>query len=477
MADGLALRSPRGRGVLVATVLASGMAFLDGTVVNVALPTLGRELGASMSGLQWVVDAYLLTLSALLLLGGSLGDVLGRKRMFLAGTVAFAATSALCGLAPSLPFLAVTRALQGAAAALLVPGSLAILKSSIRREDQDAAVGAWAGLSGVTTAAGPLLGGWLVEALSWRAIFFLNLPLALAAASAGNRCVRTEQRAARTALDWTGGALAAICLAGLVFALIEGPAHGWPLGASLSGALGLAALAAFVAWERRAPEPMLPLSLFRRRQFAAVNLTTLTLYFGLSGALFLVVLGLQHGLGYGPLGSSLALLPISAIMLVLSPLAGRLARAIGYRAPMTVGPVCAGAGLALIAWIGLSGRGLASLAPGVMLFSLGLGLTVAPLTSAAMTGVEDRDAGIATAVNNAVARVAGLLGVAVLPGLGGVSVAMSGEPFLRSVRAALFAAAAVCVAGGLVALVGVPSRRALAGEGALPSRGPGQGPT
>jgi EmrB/QacA subfamily drug resistance transporter len=471
----IALRSARGRGILAATVLASGMAFLDATVVNVALPTVGRELGASVAGLQWIVDAYALTLSAFVLLGGTLGDVLGRRRVFIAGTLSFAATSAMCAVAPTLPALCAARALQGVAAALLVPGSLAILKSSLRPDDQDRAVGAWAGLSGVTTAAGPLLGGWLVEALSWRAIFVLNLPLAVLAAWVARRCLPAERGSEREALDWRGAALAALALGGIVYALIEGPARGWPRGALVCSALGAGALAAFVGWEWRAPHPMLPLALFRRRQFTAANLTTFALYFALSAALFLVVLGLQHGLGYGPLGSSLVLLPLAAIMLVLSPAAGRLAHAVGYRLPMTVGPLGAGAGLVLVGAVGIPARSLAPLVVGIAVFALGLGLTVAPLTAAVMTGVEERDAGIASGVNNAVARVAGLLGVAILPGLGGVSVAESGESFLRSIRAALLATAAVAVAGGLVAWVGLARRAPRGGDPDRPGGG-GQAP-
>jgi EmrB/QacA subfamily drug resistance transporter len=461
-AEGVPLRSRRGRGILGATALASGMAFVDATVVNVAAPALGRALGASVSGLQWVVDAYLLTLSAFLLLGGSLGDVFGRKRVFLAGVSAFAATSALCALAPTLATLVAARALQGAAAALLVPGSLAILRSSVRAEDQDAAVGAWAGLSGVTTAAGPLLGGWLVEALSWRAIFFLNLPLAAAAVWAGSRCVPAHRAPSRGTLDWTGAALAAVSLGGVVYALIEGPEHAWPGRARGYGALGIVALLAFVAWERRARSPMLPLALFRRRQFTAANLTTLAVYFALSAALFLVMLGLQQGLGYGPLRASLVLLPLSLVMLVVSPLAGRVAHRVGYRAPMTLGPICAGAGLAIVAQAGLAGP-VAPLLAGVVVFALGVGSTVAPLTSAVMTGVEERDAGIASGVNNAVARIAGLLGVALVPSVGGVSVAASGDAFLRSVRAALLATAVACAAGGLVSWIGLPRRTRVQG--------------
>jgi MFS family permease len=308
------------------------------------------------------------------------------------------------------------------------------------------------------TAVGPLAGGWLVETLSWRSIFFLNLPLALVAVVIGNRCLQRAGARARASLDWVGAALCAVSLGGFVYALIEGPPQGWPRPAWLSGVLGAVALATFVVWERHAARPMLPLALFRRRQFSAANLTTLMMYFGLSGAMFLVVLGLQQGLGYGPLGSSLILLPLSAIMLVLSPLAGKLAHRSGYRVPMTIGPLCSGAGLAIAAQAGLFARNLPWLLAGMCVFAVGLSLTVAPLTSAVMSAADESDAGIASAVNNAVARVAGLLGIAILPAVGNVSTATSGAPFLGAIRGSLLATSAVCAAGGIVSWFGLPSR-------------------
>jgi EmrB/QacA subfamily drug resistance transporter len=457
---GIALKSARGYGVLWATVLGSGMAFLDGTVVNVALPTLSRELGASLQGLQWIVDGYLLTLTAFLLVGGSLGDALGRRRIYLTGVVGFAVMSTLCGLAPSLAALVAGRVLQGLAAALLVPGSLAILRGAIRPEDQDAAIGAWAGLSGVTTAAGPLLGGWLIEVGSWRAIFFLNLPLAAAVIWIARRCVpeRTGERGG--AIDWAGAVLAAVGLAGCVYALIEGPARGWRPLTWAAGGLGLAALAGLVIWERRAAHPMLQLRLFHSRPFSVANLTTLVLYFALSGAMFLVVLELQHGLGYSPFASSLVLAPLTLVTLVLSPLAGRLANQIGYRLLMTVGPIVAGLGMALIGAADRLGSGLPPILAGLTVFAFGLGTTVAPLTACVMTSVEGAEAGIASGVNNAVARLAGLLGVAVLPGLAGVSVSSPREAFLGAVRAALLVCAALCALGGAVSWIGLPKKEA-----------------
>jgi EmrB/QacA subfamily drug resistance transporter len=454
--------------VLAAAVLASGMAFLDGTVVNVALPVLARELGAGLAALQWIVDAYLLTLSAFLLLGGALGDALGRRRVFAAGVVLFAATSALCGLAPSLPVLWAARALQGAAGALLVPGSLAIVRASFAPEEAGAAVGAWAGLSGVTTAAGPILGGWLVQAASWRLIFLLNLPVAAAALLFTARCVPAGERRPG-ALDWQGALLAAAGLGGLVFALIEGPASHWAAPAWAPGLAGAAALAAFVARERRAREPMLPLDLFRSRQLTGANLTTFAVYFALSAALFLVVLRLQARQGRSPLASGLVLMPITALMLALSPAAGRLAGRVGFRLPMTAGPLVAAAGLALLGWEERLGPTLA----GVAVFGLGLATTVAPLTTAAITGVGEGRAGVASGLNNAVARVAGLLGVAVIPGLAGIDPgAARSEAFAAAYRHALTLAALVCAAGGAVAWLTLPASLPRSAGSARPSAAP-----
>ncbi|BDG10602.1 MFS transporter [Anaeromyxobacter paludicola] len=462
------LRSARGRGVLAATVLASGMAFLDTTVVNVALPSIARELHAGLAGLQGVVDAYLLTLSSLLLLGGALGDLLGRRAVFAAGVALFAVTSALCGLAPTLPVLWLARALQGCAAALLVPGSLAIVRGSFAAEEQGAAVGAWSALSGVTTAAGPLLGGWLVQAASWRFIFLLNLPVAAAALWLTARCVTpSPRRAAR--LDWPGALLAAAGLAGLVLALIAGPGAGWSPPVLWGGAAGLGALAAFLLRERRTPHPMLPLDLFRSRQLSGANLTTFAVYFALSAALFLVVLRLQARQGWSPLASGLALAPVTLLMLLLSPASGRLAGRIGFRLPMTAGPLVAAAGLAVLAEV----ERTAPLLGAVSLLGLGLATTVAPLTTAAITGAGEDRAGIASGLNNAVARVAGLLGVAVIPGLAGVDPAAADTPaFAAACRVALRAAALACAAGGLAAFATLPPPPRRPGPPAPPGPGP-----
>ncbi len=428
------LRSARGRGVLVATVLGSGVAFLDSTVVNVALPVLGRELHAGIAGLQWTMDAYLLTLTALLLLGGSLGDALGRRKTFVAGLAWFALASAACGLAPSIGALAVARAVQGAGAALLVPGSLAVLRSSFAEEEQGRAVGAWAGLSGVTAAVGPLVGGWLITAWSWRVIFFLNLPLAAAAAWAALRCI-PESRTTGLRVD----------VPGVIEAPVRGP------GVAVAAALGAASLAAFVWIEARHPDPMLPLDLFRSRQFSGANAVTLAVYFALSGATFLLIIHLQSVLGYSPLAAGAALTPVTLLLLVLSPPAGKLASRIGYRAPMTAGPLIAAVGVALLAKVGRDSSYVSGVLPGIAVLGLGLAATVAPLTTAVLAGAKELHAGVAAAVNTAISRLAGLLAVALLPLLAGISAADAGSLAAGFPRA-MWICAAVCAAGGLCAL-------------------------
>jgi EmrB/QacA subfamily drug resistance transporter len=443
------LRSAHGRGVLLATVLGSGVAFLDGTVVNVALPVLGRELHTNMAGLQWTMDAYLLTLTALLLLGGSLGDALGRRRMFVAGLVWFGIASAACGLAPSIGALVAARAVQGAGAALLVPGSLAVLRSTFPEDEQGPAVGAWAGLSGVATALGPLVGGWLISAWSWRVIFVLNLPLIAAAVWAGLRCIPESRTSGPLRIDVLGAAAATLGLGGCVYALIEGPPHG--PGVAAAAALGASSLAAFVWIEARSPNPMLPLDLFRSRQFSGANAVTLAVYFALSGATFLLILYLQSVLGYSPLAAGAALTPITLLLLVLSPPAGKLASRIGYRAPMTVGPLIAAVGVALLAGAGRGASYVSGLLPGIAALGLGLAATVAPLTTAVLAGAKESHAGVAAAVNTAISRLAGLLAVALLPLAAGISAADAGS-LADGFPRAMWTCAVVCAAGGLCAL-------------------------
>jgi EmrB/QacA subfamily drug resistance transporter len=451
------LASVQGRGVLLAAVLGSGMAFLDATAVNVALPTLERELGAGLAGLQWTVDAYLLTLSAFLLLGGSLGDLFGQRRMFVLGVAWFAVASAACGLTSSTLGLSLARAVQGVGAAILVPGSLAVLRTSISEEDQGAAIGAWAGLSGVTTAAGPLLGGWLVQSVSWRAIFFLNLPLGALAIWAALRFLSPSPGRGGVRLDVAGATAAAVGIGGITFALIEGPARGWKLPAVGAAAVGAAALFAFVPLERR-PEPMLPLSLFRSRTFTAANLTTLSVYAGLGSAMFLLAITLQQALGYSPLGSGAALLPVTLLLLVLSPSAGRLSQRFGARLPLSVGPVVLALGLLLFLRVHVNGSYVKDVLPAVLVFAVGLAVTVAPLTGAVLSAADTSYAGIASGVNNAVARLAGLLGVAAVPwaaGLTGLGRQFEPGALVSGFHRAMVLCAALALAGGAVAAWGI----------------------
>jgi EmrB/QacA subfamily drug resistance transporter len=445
--------------VLLATVLGSGIAFLDATVVNVALPTIGEELDAGIAGLQWVVNAYTLTLSGFLLLGGSLGDHYGRRRVFVVGVVWFAAASLLCGLAPSAEALIAARALQGIGGALLTPGSLAIIEASFRAEDRGPAIGAWSGLGGVTAAIGPFLGGWLVQAASWRWIFLINLPLSVLVVWVAQRHVpESRDPGARGGLDYTGAALAAAGLAGVVYALTDGPGLGWTSPRILlAGAVGVAALAAFVLWERRSRHPMLPLDIFASRQFTAANLVTFVVYGALGGSLFLMPIQLQRVVGFSPLQAGVALFPITLVLLLLSSRAGRLSARIGPRVPMTLGPLLMAAGFVLYTRIGPGASYLADVLPGMLVFAFGLTLTVAPLTATVLAAAPAEHAGIASAVNNDVARAAGLLAVAVLPVAAGITGAGALDPgrFDDGFRMAVLIAAALCAAGGLISWLGI----------------------
>lgn len=434
-----------GRWIVVATVLGSGIAFLDGTVVNVALPAIDADLNAGISGLQWTVDAYLLTLSGFLLLGGSLGDLFGRRRIFVYGLAGFAGASLLCRLAPSTEALVAARALQGIAAALLVPGSLALISTSFTPEDAGRAIGAWSGLSGVTSALGPFVGGYLVDAVSWRWIFVINLPLAAAAIWIAMRHV-PETKGVEGHVDFRGAVAAALALGGITYALIEGPGRGWT-SAGILGALavGVASLVTFVRTELRHPDPMLPFGIFRSRQFSGANATTLLVYFALSGAMFFLVIELQRELGYSALEAGAALIPTTILLLLLSSRAGALATRIGPRVPMTVGPLVAAAGLGLMTTIGPGSDYVSGVLPGVVVFGLGLSLTVAPLTTAVLAAVPQEHMGVGSGVNNAVARVAGLLAVALLPVVAGVEAASFTDGFRR----ATWISAALCALGGL----------------------------
>jgi EmrB/QacA subfamily drug resistance transporter len=453
----LLFSSAAGRWVVTVTVLGSGIAALDATVVNIALPTIGREFDADVGALQWLISGYTLSLTAFLLIGGSLGDRFGRRKVYSIGIVWFALASAACGFAPNAGFLIVTRVLQGAGAALLTPGSLAILEASFVPADRGRAIGAWSGLGGVATAAGPLIGGYLISAASWRWIFFINVPIAAVVVALTARHVPESRDPGVTGkIDEVGALCAVVFLTGITFAFIEGPAFGWTSPAVLAMAgVGAAALAAFLARELAAATPMLPLGIFRVRQFAATNAVTFIVYAALTGATFLLPIELQVGSGYSPLGSGLALLPVTVIMLLLSARSGALASRIGPRLQMSAGPVIVAAGLALLTLATHGSAYLVYILPAVLVFGLGLAVTVAPLTATAMSSAPAEHSGIASAVNNDVARFGGLLAVAVLPALAGLtgSSYLHPDALAAGFRTAVLISAVLCAAGGLLAAV------------------------
>ena len=450
--------TPRARWVLLATVLGSGMAFLDATVVNVALPTIGADLNASVAGLQWVINGYTLTLASLILLGGSLGDRFGRRRIFLLGTVWFAGASLLCGVAPTSEALVAARALQGIGGALLTPGSLAILQASFAMSDRGRAVGAWSGLSGVAAATAPFVGGWLIDVGSWRPIFLINVPLAVAVVVVSLRHVpETRDAAGVRGIDVPGALLTVVGLAAVTWALIEAGERGATTGVLSSGAIGLGSLAGFVAAERRVRHPMLPLEIFRSWQFSAANLVTFIVYASLSIMFFLFVVHLQQVLGYSPLQAGAATLPVTGLMLALSAPAGMLADRIGPRLPMTIGPLGIAAGLALMSRVQAEATYFGTILPGLLVFGLGLSLTVAPLTATVLAAATSKHAGIASGVNNAISRGAGLLAVAAIPGLTGLTGDAYRDPviFASGFRAAMRISAALAAAGGLLAWLSI----------------------
>src|SRR5215470_1922877 len=454
-APALSYSSAPGRWVLLITVAGSGIASLDATVVNIALPTIGRDFHTGIAALQWVITGYTLTLAAFLLIGGSLGDRFGRRKVYLIGIVWFAVASAACGLAPGAAFLIVTRALQGIGAALLTPGSLAILEASFVPDDRARAIGAWSGLSGVAVAAGPLVGGYLISAASWRWIFFINVPIAAAVVALGVRHLPESRDPNVTgSIDYAGAVAAVVFLTGITFAFIEAPVLGWSSPVVLAMALaGVGGLAAFLVREHTAASPMLPLSIFASRQFAATNAVTFLVYAALTGATFLLPVVLQVVWGYSPLASGLALLPLTVIMLALSARSGQLATRIGPRLQMSVGPVVVGAGLALLTMATLGSSYVVYVLPAVTVFGLGLAITVAPLTATAMNSAPPEHSGIASAVNNDVARFGGLIAVAVLPALAGItgSAYLHPDALAAGFRTAALISGAVCAAAGVLA--------------------------
>lgn len=436
--------------VLVVSILASFVAFLDGSVVNVALPAISRELGGGLSAQQWTVDAYLITLGALILIAGSLSDLFGRKRILWIGLIWFGVASLMCALAPNSAFLIVARALQGIAGALLVPSSLAIIISSFSGVAQSKAIGSWTAWTGISFIVGPVVGGFLVDAASWRWIFAINVvPIAVTLWLL--RLLHQPERVKEsTTVDVVGAVLCAIGLGGPVFALIEQPHYGWSSPAVyLSSLVGLGFLGAFIWHEKHAAQPMLPFSLFKVRNFSFGNLATATIYAGLSISTFLIVIFLQQVAGYSALRAGLALLPVTIVMFLLSPRFGMLAGKYGARIFMTAGPLVAAGGFLLMLRVQPQVAYVADLLPGVLLFALGLSMTVAPLTAAVLGDIDTKHAGVASAVNNAVARIAGLIAIALVGVITGSQLDVDG--FHRTI----VVTAVLMILGGIISFIGI----------------------
>jgi EmrB/QacA subfamily drug resistance transporter len=440
---------------LVAAIMGSFVAMLDSTVVNVALPAISDDLGGGLAGQQWVVNAYLLFLSSLILIGGSLGDVYGERRIFVIGIAGFGAVSALCAVAPSIEVLVGARALQGVFGALLMPASLAIIVATFEPDERGKAIGTWTAYIGIAGVVGPLVGGWLVDAASWRWIFAINVPFVLLTLALAARMPARERIAAGRRPDWVGAGLCAIGLAGPTLGLIQQPDRGWgdPLVWG-SIAAGLAVFAVFLAWERRERDPMLPLELFRRGNFAWGNVETLAMYGGLGAMFFVLVLFLQQVAGWSAVEAGASTLPATIVMFLLSRRFGALADRLGPRLFMGFGPLVSAVGvLLLLMMVGETPSFFADVLPGILVFSLGLSITVAPLTAAILADADEHNAGIASGVNNAVARVAGLLATAA------IGVVVGGTLDLDGFRMALAFAAILLASGGVIGLLRIRNPR------------------
>ncbi|GAA4686542.1 MFS transporter [Nocardioides nanhaiensis] len=467
----LAYRSPAGRWLMLATILGSAMAGIDATVVNVALPAIGEDLDADFTTLQWTVTAYALTLASFILVGGVLGDRFGRRRVFVVGVVWFALASLACGLAPTAEVLVAARALQGVGGALLTPGSLAMIQASFVAEDRARAIGAWSGLGGVATAAGPFLGGWLVDVVSWRWVFLINAPLAVLVVWVAWRHVpETRDPEATGGVDVAGALLGALTLGGLTYALTSAGETGLGTGVLAAAAVGLVAAALFVAVERRVAAPMLPFSVFRSVQFSAANAVTFVVYGGFGALFFLLVIQLQVVGGYTALAAGVATLPITVVMLLLSARSGALAARIGPRRQMTAGPVVCAVGALLMLRVGTDAAYLTEVLPAVLVFGLGLAIMVSPLTATALAAAPAEHAGLASGVNNAVARTAGLVAVAAVPALAGLTGRVYDDPpaFDAGFGTAVVVSAVVLVLGGLLAALTIRDD-VLADDGGRPA--------
>lgn len=446
--------------VLAASIIGSGMAFLDGSVVNVALPALQAELDVSIRSVQWVVNAYLLMLGALMLVGGSAGDRFGRRRVFVIGIVVFTLASVACGLAPDGETLVAARAVQGIGGALLVPNSLALISAAYSKDVRGRAIGTWAGFSALTTAFGPVLGGWLVDAFTWRAIFFVNVPVAVVAlAAVFLRVPEFRGAGARAPLDWRGALLATFGLGALCWGLTDAAERGWTNPVVLAALAGSVLLLAAFLWSQRvARAPMMPLALFSSRDFAGANLMTLLLYCALGGAMFFLPFNLIRLQGYSATAAGAAFLPLTLIMGSLSRWSGGLVARYGARTPLIVGPVIAGVGFALLAAPGVGASYWTSFFPAMIVLGLGMAISVAPLTTVVMSSVDDRHAGTASGINNAVARIAGMLAVALLGAVAVGVFASSLEGRLDTLRIAPDVRAAIIAQAPALAEARVPEQ-------------------